>query len=89
LQESADQLWEGVGCNFCGGTGYLGRTGVFEVLPVTSSVRKLVSGSASGQEIRAQAISEGMIPMRRAGMLMAKEGVTSVGEILRKVFFID
>jgi type II secretory ATPase GspE/PulE/Tfp pilus assembly ATPase PilB-like protein len=89
MQESAEQLWEGVGCNFCGGTGFLGRTGVFEVLPVTASVRKLVSASASGQEIRTQAIAEGMVPMRHAGMLMAKEGVTSVGEVLRKVFFID
>jgi type IV pilus assembly protein PilB len=89
MQEEAGQLWEGPGCNFCGGTGYLGRVGVFEVLPVTAQIRRLISSSASGQEIRQQAIAEGMEPMRRAGMLMAKEGITSVSETLRKVFFID
>ena len=89
MQEPAEQLWEGVGCNFCGGTGFLGRTGVFEVLPVTGAIRKLISDKAGGQEVRAQGIVEGMVPMRRAGMIMAKEGITSVGEVLRKVFFID
>jgi type IV pilus assembly protein PilB len=89
MQEPAEQLWEGVGCNFCGGTGFLGRTGVFEVLPVTGAIRKLISDKAGGQEIRTQGIAEGMVPMRRAGMIMAKEGITSVGEVLRKVFFID
>ena len=89
MQEPAERLWEGVGCNFCGNSGYMGRVGVFEVLPVTANIRKLVSASSSGQEIRAQAVAEGMIPMRHAGMLMAKEGITSVTEVLRKVFFID
>ena len=71
MQEAAEMLMEGTGCNFCGGTGFLGRTGVFEVLAVTGAIRKLVAAGASGQEIRAQAISEGMVPMRHAGMIMA------------------
>ena len=89
LQETAPQLPVGQGCNFCGGTGYSGRTGVFEVLAVTESIRELIGAGASGQGIRSQAVADGMITLRRAGLLKAKKGATTVGEVLRKVFFID
>jgi general secretion pathway protein E len=89
MQEPAGQFLEGSGCNFCGFTGFLGRIGVFEVLGVSDSIRKLVASGASGQDIRSQAISEGMVPLRHTGMMMAKEGITTVGEVLRKVFFVD
>ena len=89
LQETAVQLPVGQGCNFCGGTGYAGRTGVFEVLAVTEAIRELMGSGTSGQGIRSQAIADGMTTLRRAGLLKAKEGITTVGEVLRKVFFID
>ena len=89
MQEPAGQFFEGPGCNFCGFTGFLGRVGVFEVLAVSDSIRKLVASGASGQDIRAQAISDGMVPLRRTGMMMAKEGITTVGEVLKNVFFVD
>ncbi len=89
MQESAEQFNTGQGCNFCGNTGYTGRTGVFEVLAVDESIRKLVAAGSSGPEIRAQATINGMVSMRRSGMLMAKEGVTTLGEVFRGVFFID
>ena len=89
MQENVGQLPNGQGCNFCGGAGVTGRTGVFEVLAVSEAARPLIASGASGSEIRNQALSDGMIPMRRAGMLKAKEGITTVGEILRRVFFID
>ena len=90
MQESAGQQSMGQGCNFCGGTGFSGRTGVFEVLAVTESIRELLSSSGtSGQAIRNQVIADGMITLRHSGMVKAKEGVTTVGEVLSKVFFID
>jgi len=89
LQEPVERLWVGQGCNFCNGTGYLGRTGVFEVLVVDEEIRTLIVTRASSHAVRAQAIAKGMIPLRRAGMLKAKGGVTTVGEVLRKVFFIE
>ncbi len=89
MQEPAGQFYEGQGCNFCGLTSFIGRVGAFEVLSVTDDIRKLVAEGASGQEIRKQAIEDGMIPLRRAGMLKAQQGETTVGEVLRKVFFID
>ena len=79
----------GIGCNFCGFTGFLGRSGVFEVLPVSEATRKLVASGASGHEIRRQAMSEGVSPLRRTGMTKVKAGVTTVNEVLSRVFFFE
>jgi len=89
MQEPAGEFMMGRGCNFCEGNGYIGRIGVFEVMAISNPIRKLIAAGSSGQELRSQALDDGMIPLRRAGMLKAQEGVTSVGEILRKVFFMD
>ena len=89
LQEPAELLSVGQGCNFCGGSGYSGRNAVYEILAVSENTRKLIASGASGQELRDQALSEGMTPLRRAGMLKAKEGITTVSEVMRRVFFIN
>ena len=89
MQETAEQFMVGQGCNFCGNTGYSGRVGVFEVMAVDESVRKLISVNASGADIRAQAIANGMVTLRRSGMLKAKEGTTTLEEVIRGVFFIE
>lgn len=79
----------GRGCNFCGFTGFLGRTGVFEVIAVSEKTRKLVASGASGHDIRRQAIAEGMSPLRRTGMTKVKAGITTVNEVLSRVFFFE
>lgn len=89
MQEPAGQFMLGRGCNFCNGTGFSGRTGVFEVMSVDDSIRKLIASGAGGQQIRAQTLLNGMVPMRHAGILKAKEGITTIGEVLRGVFFIE
>ena len=89
MQDTAEQFPVGQGCNFCNNSGYTGRTGVFEVMAVDESVRKLVSSGASGPEIRSQALMNGMVSMRRSGMLKAKEGLTTLEEVFRGVFFIE
>ena len=89
MQETADEFLTGQGCNFCGQSGYLGRTGLFEVLGVSESIRRLIAVGPSGQDLREQAVQEGMVPLRRAGMLKAKAGETTTGEVLRRAFFID
>jgi len=58
----------GTGCNFCGNTGFLGRIGVFEILEVNERIRQMVTDGASTQEIRVQAVNEGMTPMILDGM---------------------
>ena len=89
MQATAEQHLVGQGCNYCNGTGYSGRTGVFEVMAVDESVRKLIASGASGPEIRSQALINGMVSLRRAGMLKAKEGITTLEEVFRGVFFIE
>ena len=87
--EEVSTFATGRGCNFCGFTGFLGRTGVFEVLPVSEATRKLVASGASGHDIRQQAMSEGLSPLRRTGMTKVKAGVTTVNEVLSRVFFFE
>ncbi|MEW6034285.1 MAG: GspE/PulE family protein, partial [Chloroflexota bacterium] len=89
LGEKQAEFHYGAGCNFCANTGYLGRTGVFEVLVITERIRQMIITNATAHQIREQAIKEGMIPMMRAGMLKVKEGITTPGEVLRNIFSIE
>ncbi|MFP3975385.1 MAG: GspE/PulE family protein [Chloroflexota bacterium] len=78
-------FYHGAGCNFCANTGYLGRTGVFEILDMSEEIRRLLLSHASADEIRGKAVSEGMMPMRHDGMLKVKEGITTQYEVMRNV----
>ena len=89
MGEEATTFYTGGGCNLCANTGYRGRTGIFEFLVMSEDIRKLLRSNASSGEIQAQAITEGMITMKRDGMLKVKEGTTSVNEVLRNVFSIN
>ncbi len=80
--------YTGIGCNLCSELGYRGRTGIFEVLRMTEGIRKLLRNNPSSAAIRSQALAEGMITMKHDGMLKVREGITSVSEVLRSVFFI-
>jgi len=78
----------GTGCNMCADTGYQGRIGLFEVLVMTDGMRKMIRSSATAVDLKAQALEEGMVTMKRDGMLKVKEGQTSISEVLRRVFTI-
>jgi type IV pilus assembly protein PilB len=73
-----------VGCDRCNGTGYKGRMGLFEVMEITEQVRELILVGASALEIRRKAVEEGMITLRRSGLLKIKDGLTSVEEVVRE-----
>jgi len=70
-------------CTACGGAGYLGRIGIFEVLPVTTEISKLIETRASMEDIQTVAVKEGMITMKQDGYMKAVEGVTTIEEVLR------
>ncbi len=89
LGERPEQLYTGAGCNFCANTGYLGRTGVFEVLVLSEELRRLLLKGASSHEMKARAISEGMITMRRDGMVKVQQGITTPSEVIRNVYSIS
>jgi general secretion pathway protein E len=81
-------FYGGAGCNLCANTGYRGRTGLFELLIMSEGIRRMLLSNASAADIRTQALKEGMITMKRDGMMKVKEGITSVSEVLRSVFSI-
>jgi general secretion pathway protein E len=82
------EFMHGEGCNLCAQTGYKGRMGVYEVLVVSEAIRRLVLRGASADELRAAAVAEGMVLMRRDGMMKAEAGLTTPYEVLRNVFVL-
>jgi type IV pilus assembly protein PilB len=77
------KLAKGKGCDSCGKSGYLGRIGIFETLPVSAKITSKVLESADSVTIEQEAISEGMITMKQDGYLKVLQGVTTVEEVLR------
>lgn len=77
------KLYRGKGCQECNQTGYFGRIGIFEVLPVSEKIGRLVLERASAAQVEEQAVAEGMITMKQDGYLKTLEGITAIEEILR------
>ncbi|MDX6206806.1 MAG: type pilus assembly protein PilB, partial [Frankiales bacterium] len=73
----------GSGCGDCGDTGYRGRTALFEVLPITAAVRRVLLSTPTEQGLRAAARAAGMLPLRAAGLAKAGRGETTYEEVLR------
>jgi len=76
-------LWHAKGCSGCSQTGYTGRISILEMLPMTDALRSLVMRHATATELRAQALSEGMLAMYDDGLRKALRGVTTFEEVLR------
>ena len=72
-----------IGCEKCMGTGYRGRTAVFEMLSMGDKIRELIDQRGSDQQLRQAARDEGMISLREAGVMKAAAGVTSLEEVFR------
>jgi general secretion pathway protein E len=88
IGEQLTSVRKGEGCNLCAATGYIGRIGVFELLTLNDELRKLVLAGATSNVLRARAIEDGMITMRRDGMQKVKQGIVTPSEILRSVYSI-
>jgi CheY-like chemotaxis protein len=73
----------GRGCSECGGTGYRGRTGVFEVLPITATMRSVLVHTPTESAVAAAARSAGMLTLRGSALLKARAGITTYEEVLR------
>jgi general secretion pathway protein E len=74
---------EGKGCHQCRGTGYRGRTGIFEVLPLSDAIKELVVKGSDAQVIKREAMRLGMRSLRQSALRKLSEGVTTVEEVLR------
>jgi general secretion pathway protein E len=82
-QSGVLKLARGKGCQRCRGTGYKGRTGIFEVLPFTDSLRQLTTQDVDMAQLRSQAIKEGMVTLRRSAIDKLVKHDTTYQEILR------
>jgi len=86
MGEKQDKFLYGTGCKSCTYTGYLGRTGIFEILNMNDTIGAMVCNQASSSAIRAQALQEGMTSMGNDGMRKVKEGITTPAEVLRNAY---
>lgn len=76
------KIYRGRGCTECNNTGYSGRTGIFEVMPITRTLERLILSKSSSQDLKEYAMKEGMLTLRDAAIEKLKKGITTVEEIL-------
>ncbi|MFI4888347.1 MAG: type IV-A pilus assembly ATPase PilB [Burkholderiales bacterium] len=84
MEEDVDGSWQPfgpIGCDHCKGTGYKGRIGVYEVMPITDDMKQLIMRNGNSLDIAEQAQREGVRNLRQSGLLKVKSGVTSLEEI--------
>jgi type II secretory ATPase GspE/PulE/Tfp pilus assembly ATPase PilB-like protein len=74
----------GKGCHFCNRTGYTGRIGLFEIMPITEGIRSRIGEKKDASQIRDYAVKEGMLGLREDGMAKAQAGLTSLEEVIRE-----
>jgi type IV pilus assembly protein PilB len=78
------KAYKGRGCATCGNKGYKGRVGLYEVLEITDELRELILVGASALEIKRKAIEQGMISLRRSGLIKVAAGMTTLEEVIRE-----
>ena len=76
-------FFQGRGCSRCGNSGYKSRIGIYEVLEISNKLIEKINARASAEEIKVIARAEGMLTMLEDGLIKAKQGITSISEILR------
>jgi type IV pilus assembly protein PilB len=80
------QFFHGTGCNYCAGTGYRDRIGVYELLRITPELRRLIVGWATTEELRRLAVAQGMRTMLREGMALVENDITTVHEVIKTLY---
>jgi type IV pilus assembly protein PilB len=81
-----DTFFVGKGCNFCAGTGYQDRIGVYELLRITPEIKRLIVGWATVEEIRRMAISQGMRTLLQEGLNLIASDTTTISEVIRVIY---
>jgi type IV pilus assembly protein PilB len=83
-EEEIDGSWQPygpVGCDKCKGSGYKGRVGIYQVMPISDEMRQLIMRSGTALDIAEQAQKEGVRDLRQSGLIKVKQGITSLEEI--------
>jgi type IV pilus assembly protein PilB len=84
-EDDIDGSWmpyKAVGCERCNGTGYKGRVGIYQIMPITEEIERIILAHGTALEIEAQAKREGVNTLRMSGLVKVKQGLTSLEEVL-------
>jgi type IV pilus assembly protein PilB len=85
ILDEIDELMRPVGCSACAKTGFRGRLGIYEIMPISEEIERMVVERDSSDNIKRSALSDGMILLREDGLEKVRTGVTSIPEVLRVV----
>ncbi|MBT8461294.1 MAG: Flp pilus assembly complex ATPase component TadA, partial [Gemmatimonadetes bacterium] len=77
-------FFKGEGCDACNGSGYSGRQGLYEVMPMTPELRRMILQGSSTDELKQTAVAEGMITLRQDGMVKVRKGITTLDEVIKE-----
>ena len=84
-EEAAEfTFFRGAGCDDCGGSGYKGRQGLYEVMAMSPTLRRMILQGASTAELQEQAIKEGMLTLRMDGFVKIRRGITTLEEVVKE-----
>jgi type IV pilus assembly protein PilB len=83
-KSSQIKFYKGEGCDHCDGTGYRGRQGLYEVMPVTTKIRRMIMHGDSADVMKQQAVDDGMLTLRDDGLIKINRGITTLEEILKE-----
>jgi general secretion pathway protein E len=89
MQEKKSEFLYAPGCKTCAYSGYLGRTGIFEMLSMSDTLRRMIINGANPADIREAAVKEGMSTMMHDGMQKVKMGLTTPTEVLRTTYTVE
>ena len=84
-EEDLDGTWQPykpVGCERCSGSGYKGRVGIYQIMPITENIERIILAHGTALEIEAQASLDGVRSLRQSGLVKVKQGLTSLEEVL-------
>jgi type IV pilus assembly protein PilB len=79
-------FYHGAGCNFCAGTGYHARIGVYELLKMTPEIKRLIVGWATQEELRRLAQRQGMRTLREETIDLVAQDITTIEEVIRSIY---
>jgi type IV pilus assembly protein PilB len=77
------KLYKGRGCDTCSGSGFKGRQGVYEIMPISSAIKQLIIDRSSVEEIRHAAVGDGVLTLRSAALKLLEDGITTAQEVIR------
>lgn len=79
-------IYEPCGCKLCNNTGYYGRMGIYEIMKISPAIKRLISKNADAEDIKNQAVKEGMNTLKMAAANGVKEGITSIAEMIKATY---